>query len=268
MYNYLFITRVPEVAQAVEEAGVSRIFVDLEVNGKEQRQGHLNTVISRHSFEDVARVKAVLKRAELLVRLNPLYEHSQLEVDQAIAAGADIIMQPMFTSINEVNTFGQMIAGRASFMPLIETESAVRQIAQIAALDCVNELHIGLNDLHLDMGLKFMFEPVASGLIEALLQSVEKPYGIGGIARLGQGDVAGELVMAEHIRLGSSGAILSRAFHGGAESVEELNRGFSFKEELQRLNAERERLLSLDSTALARQHQAFIQAVERVVKSL
>jgi hypothetical protein len=268
MYNYLFITRVPEVARAVEEAGVSRIFVDLEINGKEQRQGHLNTVISRHCMEDVARVKAVLKRAELLVRLNPLYEQSQSEVDQAIDAGADIIMQPMFSTISEVEAFGQMIAGRARFMPLVETESSVRRLAQITALDCVDEIHIGLNDLHLDMGLKFMFEPLASGLIERLLIHVHKPYGIGGIARIGQGAVAGELVMAEHIRLGSSGTILSRAFHGGAESIDELNYNFSFKHEFQLLNSERQRLLSLDSASLALKHQEFRNAVERVVQKL
>ena len=268
MFNYLYITRSPEVARAVEQAGVTRIFVDLEIHGKMERQGHLNTVISRHSIDDVARIKAALTTAELIVRLNPLHEATQREVDEAIQAGADIIMQPMFHAADEVLAFGRCIAGRVRFMPLVETGSALEQIALIAELDCVDELHIGLNDLHLDLGLRFMFEPVASGLIELSLSRVGKPCGFGGIARVGQGDVPGELVMAEHVRLGSTGVILSRAFHAGADSIEALNDGFSFREELERLVQERKALLKLDADALNAKHLEFKAGVEQVVRKL
>lgn len=268
MFKYIFITNSPEVGRAVEQAGVSRIFVDLEINGKFDRQGHLNTVISRHNIDDVAHVKASLASAELLVRLNPLHEGTQKEVDEAIEAGATIIMQPMFYTVDEVLEFGRCIDGRVRFMPLVETASALKEIDSIAALDCVDELHIGLNDLHLDLGLRFMFEPVASGLIEQSLQKVEKPCGFGGIARVGQGDVPGELVMAEHVRLGSSGVILSRAFHAGAHSVEELNDGFSFQDELERLMEERKALIELDADALIEKHLAFQVGVGKVVGRL
>jgi len=268
MFNYLYITRSPEVASAVELAGVTRLFVDLEIHGKVDRQGHLNTVISRHSIDDVARVKAALTNAELLVRLNPLHEGTQQEVDEAIAAGADIIMQPMFQSAEEVAVFGQCIAGRVRFMPLVETGRALSQIDSIAALGCVDELHIGLNDLHLDLGLRFMFEPLASGLIEASLRNIRKPYGIGGIARVGQGDVPGELVMAEHVRLGSSGVILSRAFHAGVDSIEALNEGFLFQDELKLLMDEREALLKLDTESLNAKHLEFKAGVRKVVGRL
>lgn len=268
MFNYLYITRSPEVARAVEQAGVTRVFVDLEIHGKVERQGHLNTVISRHSIDDVARVKAALTSAELLVRLNPLHEGTEKEVDEAIEAGADIIMQPMFHSVEEVLEFGRFIDGRIPFMPLVETGSALDQIDSIAALYCVDELHIGLNDLHLDLGLQFMFEPVASGLIEQSLRNVEKPCGFGGIARVGQGDVPGELVMAEHVRLGSSGVILSRAFHAGADSVEALNDGFSFRTELERLMEERKVLLKMDADSLNAKHLEFQAGVKKVVGKL
>ncbi|GKW49731.1 aldolase/citrate lyase family protein [Halomonas sp. NCCP-2165] len=268
MFNYLYITRSPEVARAAEQAGVTRIFVDLEIHGKVDRQGHLNTVISRHSINDVARVKAALTSAELLVRLNPLHEGTEKEVDEAIKAGADIIMQPMFHSAEEVLEFGRCIDGRVRFMPLVETGSALDQIGSIAALYCVDELHIGLNDLHLDLGLQFMFEPVASGLIEQSLRNVEKPCGFGGIARIGQGDVPGELVMAEHVRLGSSGVILSRAFHAGADSVEALNDGFSFRTELERLMEERKALLKMDADSLNAKHLEFQAGVKKVVGKL
>jgi hypothetical protein len=267
MYNYLYITSSPEVARAVEQAGVTRIFVDLEIHGNMDRQGHLNTVISRHTMDDVANVKAALASAELLVRLNPLHSGTAKEVNDAIEAGADII-KPMFHTADEVLEFGSYIAGQARFIPLVETGSALSHIDSIAALGCVDELHIGLNDLHLDLGLRFMFEPVASGLIEQSLKNVVKPYGIGGIARVGQGDVPGELVMAEHVRLGSSGVILSRAFHAGADSIEALNDGFSFREELKRLMNEREALLKLDVESLNTKHLAFQAGVGKVVGKL
>ena len=38
------------------------------------------------------------------------------------------------------------------------------------------------------------------------------PYGFGGIARLGTGDLPAEKVIMEHYRLGSTRAILSRSF--------------------------------------------------------
>jgi hypothetical protein len=268
MFNYLFITKSPTVARAAEQAGVTRIFVDLEIHGKVDRQGHLNTVISRHSMEDVENVKTALETAELLVRLNPLHEGTRREVDDAIEAGADIIMQPMFRSTEEVEAFGRCIAGRVRFMPLVETADALEQIDSIAELACVDELHIGLNDLHLDLGLRFMFEPLASGLIERHLRNVRKPFGIGGIARVGQGDVPGELVMAEHVRLGSSGVILSRAFHAGADSVAALNDGFSFREELERLMEERSGLLALAPDLLNAKHRDFQVGVNRVVEKL
>lgn len=67
----MYITNQPEVAKIAEKAGVDRVFVDLEIIGKLERQGHLDTVISRHSIADIAPIKDCIKSAELLVRSNP-----------------------------------------------------------------------------------------------------------------------------------------------------------------------------------------------------
>ena len=53
----MYITNKPEVAKIAQNAGVDRIFVDLEIIGKEERQGGLDTVISRHKIEDVTKIK-------------------------------------------------------------------------------------------------------------------------------------------------------------------------------------------------------------------
>lgn len=40
------------------------------------------------------------------------------------------------------------------------------------------------------------------------------PFGFGGIARIGDGLLPAEKILAEHVRLGSSSVILSRTFKG------------------------------------------------------
>lgn len=90
----MYITNHEDIAKIAENSGVDWIFIDLEINGKDERQGHLDTVISRHSLDDVNRVKKVLTKSELLVRVNPIYEQSKDEIDKVIKDGADIVMLP------------------------------------------------------------------------------------------------------------------------------------------------------------------------------
>jgi formate-dependent nitrite reductase cytochrome c552 subunit len=73
----MYITNRPEVARIAEEAGVERIFVDMEYIGKSDRQGGMDTVQSRHTTADVALLRSTLTRAELLVRCNPIHEATE-----------------------------------------------------------------------------------------------------------------------------------------------------------------------------------------------
>lgn len=265
MFNYLFITNRPEIALFAEQSGVTRIFVDLERKGKLKRQGHLDTVISKHSFEDIISIKKVLSKAELMVRLNPLHDGSEDEVEAAIKAGCDIIMLPMFRTVQEVSTFGSLIKGRVKFIPLVETRGAAESIFEIDALDCVDEIHIGLNDLHLDLQLKFMFELLANGYVENMVKKCHKPFGIGGIARVGDGIIPGEIVMAEHVRLGSAGTILSRAFHLCSETLEQLTTQVDLKNEITQLEVARKKYMTFDEQELQSVHNELCKRVQDVV---
>ena len=221
MIKFIMITNSPGLAHMAESNGVGRIFVDLEQLGKKARQGHLSTHISNHSTDDVALVKYALEKSELLVRLNPLNEHTHSEVEQAINNGADILMLPMFRASDEVEEFARMVDRRVKIIPLVETNGAVESIKNVVNIQGVSEIYIGLNDLHLDMQMKFIFEPLANGLIDKLAQIIKSaglPFGFGGIARVGEGLIPGELVLSEHIRLGSSSVILSRTFCRGIDS--------------------------------------------------
>lgn len=211
----MYITNNADIAKIAENSGVDWIFIDLEINGKEERQGHLDTVISRHHIDDVKKIKEVLNTSKLLVRVNPIYEGSKFEIDRVIDDGADIVMLPFFKSKEEVVAFSNYVGGRAKTMLLLETPEAVEKIDDILSVDGIDYIHIGLNDLHLGYGMQFMFELLADGTVETLCKKIKNkgiPYGFGGIAQLGQGDLPAENVIAEHYRLGSSMVILSRTF--------------------------------------------------------
>lgn len=211
----MYITNKPEIASIIDELGVNRVFLDLEINGKDDRQGHLDTVISRHSIDDVSKLRKVIKNGELLVRCNPIFEGSKEEIDRIINDGADIIMLPYFKTVEEVETFVQLVDGRVKTDLLFETPQAVEFVDEILNIGGIDEVHIGLNDLHLGYGLTFMFELFTNGVVDKLCQSFKNhnvPYGIGGIAALGKGALPAEFVIAEHYRLGSTCAILSRSF--------------------------------------------------------
>lgn len=212
----MYLTNDPQVAAIAQTAGVDRIFLDLELRGKEERQGHLDTVISHHSIEDVRRLKAVLTSAQLLVRVNSMYAGSEAEINKVIADGADIVMLPYFKTVKEVSDFVSVCKGRVKTCLLFETPEAVEHIDEILAVPGINEVHVGINDLHLGYHLNFMFELVANGTVETLCRKfAEKgiPYGFGGVGRPGSNvALPAERILAEHYRLGSSQVILSRAF--------------------------------------------------------
>ena len=95
---FMCITNRPDIASIAEHNTVDRIWVDLEKRGKVERQGHVDSVKSNHTMIDVSRIRNTISKADLLVRINPLWEGSQYEIDEVIARGADIVMLPMFRS--------------------------------------------------------------------------------------------------------------------------------------------------------------------------
>lgn len=247
--TFMYITNQPKIAQLAEQNGVDWIFVDLELNGKEERQGHLDTVISRHTMHDVSRVRSVLKHAKLLVRLNPIHSGSAYEVKESILRGADILMLPYYKTVEEVARFIELVEGRAEVCLLCETREAVACMPYVLQLKGIDYIHIGLNDLHLSYQQHFLFEPLTNGLVEAILTQVREagiPYGFGGIARIGEGCIPAEKIIAEHKRLGSSLAILSRSFcHIGSVEKITAEQAQLFQEGVWRIRAYEQQLESI-----------------------
>lgn len=263
----MYLTNKERCARIAEDSGVNWIFVDLEVLGKVERQGHLNAVISHHSIKDVRRIKRVLTNAKLLVRVNPIYEGSQEEIDTVIKDGADTVMLPMFTSRDEVAAFLGYVNGRAETILLCETAKAVENIADILNLGGIDAVHIGLNDLHLSYGMDFMFEPLADGTVDMLCHKFRKkgiPYGFGGIASLGHGLLPAEYILAEHYRLKSSMVILSRSFIKSEELENDENLEAEFHANVEAIRAYEAWLAKADELFFENNHSVTTDRIQAI----
>lgn len=216
MLKLMYITNDPAVAKIAADAGVDRIFIDMEVLGKAERQGGMDTVQSHHVPEDIAKVRAAIgDQAEIMARVNPMNPNSQTEIDDAIANGADVIMLPMWRTADDLRQLVRMVNGRAKVMPLLETDTAAEHLPEALAVPGIDQMHIGLNDLHLCYHQRFMFQLLADGTVDRLcaeLREANIPYGFGGVGRPGSGMLPAECIIAEHYCLGSQYVILSRSF--------------------------------------------------------
>ncbi len=217
----MYITNNPTTAKIAQKAGVDRIWVDMEYIGKEERQGGMDTVKSHHTIDDIKTLRPIVTTSELMVRINPLHEataeygSSKEEIDATVNAGTDVIMLPMFKTADEVKKFVEYVGGRAKVQLLVETVEAAENIDEILDVAGIDEIHIGLNDLHLGYKKTFMFELLCDKTVATLCEKIKKKgikYGFGGIARVGLGMLPSEHVIAEHYHLGSTAAILSRSF--------------------------------------------------------
>lgn len=227
----------PQSAIEAQNAGVDRVFYDMEWIGKAERQHGRNTVKSNNKLEDIPAVRAVLKESELLVRTNPIHAYSKTEIDKAIEFGADVLMLPMVIDQHDVEQYVEMVGGRAKVCIMIETAAAMARLDKILAVPGVDELFIGLNDMHISMGLTFMFELLSDGLVEYIADKCNKagmPFGFGGIARIGEGDLPSDNILGEHVRLGSTSVILSRTFKG-VVGVDKNARPIDLKEEVDKV---------------------------------
>ena len=269
MLKLMYITNSPQIAEIVSSCGVDRVFIDLETMGKQKRQN--NAEVSPHKISDVKKVKAVLKsNCELLVRINSVYDGTKAEIDEAINSGADIIMLPFYKTVSEVKTFLDLVNGRAKTCLLLETKEAADILDEVLNFAEIDEIHIGLNDLHLSLAMKFMFELLSDGTVECLAKKIKnsgKVFGFGGIAKIGDGQVPSEMILAEHYRLGSQMAILSRSFCDRNIKDSEKAKAI-FKTDLKAVRDYEKTLDSKDEKFFIDNKNNLVKAVEKIVAKM
>ncbi len=266
-FHLMILASDPQSAAEAQSAGIDRVFYDLEYIGKAERQHGRNTVKSNNRIEDIPAVREVLTTSQLLVRTNPIHAYTKIEVNQAIECGADIMMLPMVMDHHDVEQYVNYVDGRAKVCIMIETAAAMARLDKILAVPGVDELFIGLNDLHISMGLTFMFELLSGGLVEHIADKcnhVGMPFGFGGIARIGEGDLPSDYILGEHVRLGSSSVILSRTFKG-VQGVDIHARPIDLNEEVVKVRNRLDEIRIWTDVEFRENKNRVISAVDQIV---
>ena len=208
------------------------------------------------------------------MRVNPIHEalpnypSSVDEIDATLAAGADILMLPFFKTVEEVKTFIKLVDGRAKTLLLVETVEAANLIDEILEVPGIDMIHLGLNDMHLELGMKFMFQLLADGTVDKLGSKIKAkgiPFGFGGIATLDGGALPGSMVLKEHVRLGSSMVIVSRSFCNTdiITNLDEVNKIFlTGIKAIRDLEAE---LHNKSKEYFENNHKEVIKAVQKII---
>ena len=248
--EYIFIHNKPDIVKHVVECGIQVIMVDLEKNGKIERQGHKDTLISNHQISDIKLLKSLNLDCDLMVRINPCNLNSK----------------------QEINKISQYINGRVKLNLLFETPKSLILVDRIISECQFDEAHIGLNDLSIAFGIPFMFELLSSGLVEFVSNKFVDAgikFGFGGIGTLEKGGLLDPaLILSEHARLKSNRVIISRSFHKNAQSIEELNNKMNFKTEFDRLNVKIEEYLNYNKEKLEKNRLNLIEATNLISNQL
>jgi hypothetical protein len=264
MIELIQITNDVAFARRCDALDGVRLFVDLERIGKAERQAGRDTFISRHAIEDVARIRDVARRSRLMVRLNPPHAGTADEVEAVLAHAPDLMMLPMFTTAAQLREFIALVGGRAPVTALLENAGALESLPQWADTPGLEEIYVGLNDLHLSLGHRFMFEALAQGTVDGVARIARqhgRRFGFGGIARLDDGLLPSADVLAEHLRLGSQAVILSRTFH-------RADAGAGFEAQVAALRATEARLARRDAAAIEADRARIVDAVRAIARAM
>jgi citrate lyase beta subunit len=221
------ITNDAELAARADRAEVNRIGIDLECLGKAERQPSQDARLSRHNWGDLLRISKCIHRSDSFVRINPIHPGTQAEVETALEFGVKVLMLPHFGTPEEVAAFVQIVRGRARVNVLVETAPAAVRIREILDVPGIDEVTVGLNDLHLQLGVANHFEVLASPVLDMLAGEVSRkglPLSVGGVGRVGDtaAPIPTDLVYAQYPRLGATGAWLARSFINTILSPDDL----------------------------------------------
>lgn len=198
-------------------AGIDRIGPDLEALGKADRQSHIPSRVSQHDPQIINLLKGRQGQSELFARTDPIHAASHEQIDTLIEAGVTSIMLPYFFDAGAVETFVNIVDGRARTTLLCETVPALFRLPEVLSVPGVDEVHFGLTDLMLSSGVGSRFEVLCSDVLMSaseIVHRADKPLHIGGIASITDDSLplSADLTLARYIQLGASGSLVTRAF--------------------------------------------------------
>jgi 2-keto-3-deoxy-L-rhamnonate aldolase RhmA len=221
------ITNKSQFARRAERAGIDRIMIDLERLGKAKRQCARQLFLSDHYPADIDRLRSMLSTAAIQVRVNSWNPQSLLEINDVISRGAQVVMLPMVRDREQAAQFVAAVNGRARTSVLIETAAALAGCDELLSVDGVDEAHVGLNDLAIDLGREFIFDALADRLLDriaCLAAQCHIRFGFGAVAgrACGSFPIDPEIIIGEQTRLGASVVWLGRSYSRASEKLCQL----------------------------------------------
>lgn len=233
-FNYIAITNDPKQALNLSECGIQQIMVDTEIMGKVERQGHKDTIISHHSLNDIIALKNLSLEAEIICRINPFHIGTFDEIDTAIRNGADVIMIPMITSMEDYQSMVDRIHNKAKVLPLIETPYSFFNLSQILDYSKLTQIHFGLNDLCISLGMKNLFEVLLSQTFQDTVSNIKTSGLTKGIGGIGDPQISQKVsplaLLNRYLKCGSNSVILSRSFFTKSSDKEYIIRSLEIFE--------------------------------------
>ena len=202
----------PRTDSHAVSSGFGRFVVDWEWRGKDRRQRGADTEINHHT-PDTLRGLRRLGAAERWCRINRFGPWTPGEVEAALAAGATHVLLPMVERPGEAEGLVSLVRGRACAGILVETVAACAHAEELARLP-LEAVYVGLNDLAISRGRRFIFEAVADGTVEKLRGVFSGTrFGFGGMTVVDGGrPIPARLLLAEMARLDCSFTFLRRSF--------------------------------------------------------
>ncbi len=202
----------PNDAERMVPAGISSFMVDMEVIGKNLRQLGFDTEIrpgTRNDLEAIANVDG----ATAWCRVNRYGAHTAAEIDDALAAGAKVLLLPMVTRLQEVEAMLGQVAGRCATGIMIETVEAVALAGQINQLG-LHFAFFGLNDFAISRGGGSPFRALVDGSVDAVREAMpDTRLGVGGLTDIRCGHpIPARRLLEEFERLDCAFSFLRRSF--------------------------------------------------------
>ena len=196
--------------------------IDLERFGKAKRQCGRRFFLSDHHPSDIDLIRAILFAASVQVRVNPWHQKSVSEINDVISRGAQTVMLPMVRDRQQAVRFVDAVNGRARTSLLIETASALNDCEKLLGVEGVDEAHIGLNDLAIDLGHEFIFEVLVDRRLDGVAYIASQRhlrFGFVAGRRCGPLPIDPEIIISEQARLGANVAWLGRSYSRACEKL-------------------------------------------------
>ena len=153
---------------------------------------------------------------------------------------------------------------------MVETPEAAALLEQIVEIPGIDMIHLGLNDMHLALKMKFMFQLLADSSVDkwaSIIKTKGIQFGFGGLASLDGGVVPGRMILKEHYRLGSKMVIVSRAFCNTDKIMDLEEVRTIFTNGIAAIRSLESEMSSLLEEDFKNNHEAVCEAIEKIVSN-